>query len=199
MNTTCKEHIEQICGNIVAFNWEEELESDEFIECHFGRREAPFCPDVISYITKKKNINDKSIIICICCKIYELLKKQKKIENESECKNLQMPYAMLFCKLCKGTKNIVEFWFRQDNVPGKDNYRIRKFLGDDLDIDWAENAEIHKFDEGKTIRLFKDENSAEIIIDEKKGKATLKISKGGTYNLKVKNENGKLIIYRYMK
>jgi len=44
--------------------------------------------------------------------------------------------------------------------------------------------------------IFKDENSAEIIIGGKNEQATLKISDGETYNLKVKKENGKLSIYR---
>lgn len=85
--------------------------------------------------------------------------------------------------------------FRWGNVPGNDSERLRRFLIYDLDIDWAENAEITKSGGGKTIRIFKDKNSAEIMIDEKKDKATLKISDGKTYYLKVKEENGKLNIY----
>ena len=64
-----------------------------------------------------------------------------------------------------------------------------------MGIDWAENTEIHKFDDGKTIRIFKDENLAEITINEGKEKATFKISGGRTHDLKVKKENGKLNIY----
>ena len=60
---------------------------------------------------------------------------------------------------------------------------------------WAENAEISKSDDCKTIRIFTDENSAEIMIGEKNEKATLKISDGRTYDLKVKKENNKLNIY----
>ena len=85
--------------------------------------------------------------------------------------------------------------FSWKNVPGKDNERLLRFLWDDLDIGWAENAEIRKFDDGKTIRIFKDENSVEIILDEKEEDATLKISGGETYGLKVKKEDGKLNIY----
>jgi hypothetical protein len=88
------------------------------------------------------------------------------------------------------------YLFSWDNVPGNDNERLLRFLWDDLDIGWAENAEIRKSDDGKTICIFKDENSAEIIIVEKKEKATLKISDGETYDLKVKKENCELNIYR---
>ena len=88
------------------------------------------------------------------------------------------------------------YLFSWDNVPGTDNERLLGFLRDDLDIGWAENAEIRKSDDGKTICIFKDENSAEIMIVEKKEKATLKISDGKTHDLKVKKENCELNIYR---
>jgi hypothetical protein len=52
-----------------------------------------------------------------------------------------------------------------------------------------------KSDDGKVICIVKDENSAEIMLDEKKEKATLKISDGRTYDLEVKKENNKLNIY----
>ena len=90
------------------------------------------------------------------------------------------------------------YLFCWDNVPEKENdkKRILRFLRDDLDIDWAEeNAKIFKTPDCKTIRIFKDENLVEIMIDEKKKKATLKICGGGLHNLKVKKENGKLNIY----
>ena len=87
------------------------------------------------------------------------------------------------------------YLFSWDNVPGNDNEELLWFLRDDLDIDWAKNVAIRKSDDGKTIRIFKDENSAEIKIDVKKEKATLKISDGRTYELKVKKEKGKLKIY----
>jgi hypothetical protein len=87
------------------------------------------------------------------------------------------------------------YLFSWDNVPGTDSERLLLFLREDLHIDWVENAETHKSDEGKTIRIAKDENSAEVEIDENKEKAILKISDGRTYDLKVKKENGKLNIY----
>jgi hypothetical protein len=120
--------------------------------------------------------------------------------------------------------------FSWDNVPGNDNKKLLRFLRDDLDIGWVERAEIHKSDDCKTIRIFKDENSAIIeavsqfkisakrssnrglyqkisisfrkisnywtrLIGKEEEKATLEISDGRTYDLKVKSENGKLNIY----
>jgi alanyl-tRNA synthetase len=88
------------------------------------------------------------------------------------------------------------FMFNWDNVPGNDSERLLSFLSDGYDIDWAENAQIRKSNDGKTLRIFKDENSVKIMMDEKKEKATLKISDARTHDdLKVKKENGKLNIY----
>ena len=86
------------------------------------------------------------------------------------------------------------YLFSWDNVPGNDRDRLLRFLKDDLDIGWAENAEIRKAFYDKTIHIFTDENSAEIMIDVKKKKATLKIRDGRIY-LRVTEENGKLNIY----
>jgi len=95
------------------------------------------------------------------------------------------------------TKN--SYLFSWDSVPGCDNKKLIKFLRDDFDIDWAENSEIRKSKDCQTIYISKDENSAEITIDEKRKKAILKISDGRTDDLKVKTENGKLNIYKNSK
>lgn len=95
--------------------------------------------------------------------------------------------------------------FCWDMVPGtvSDNERLLRFLKDDLNIVWAdrENAEISKINDDKTIRIsnkHEKEKYAEITLLDNDEKATLTICDGGTpktYNLKVKNENGKLNIY----
>jgi len=91
---------------------------------------------------------------------------------------------------------IDQYLFSWDNVPGDDSERLLRYFRNDLNICWVDSAQIHKSNKGhKTIRIFKDENSAEITIHVKEEKATLKISDGRTRNLKVKNENGKLNIY----
>jgi preprotein translocase subunit SecY len=77
------------------------------------------------------------------------------------------------------------YLFSWDDVPGNDSERLLRYLKDAHNIDWAESVEICKSDEGKTIRIFKNENSVEIMIDEKKEKA------------KVKKEHDKLNIYVY--
>jgi hypothetical protein len=86
--------------------------------------------------------------------------------------------------------------FSWDSVPGKDNEELIRFLMADLDIDWVENAEIRKSNDGMIISISNfGENLAKIKMDEYKKKAILKTSDGRTYNLKVKTENGKLNIY----
>ncbi|KAF5434427.1 hypothetical protein C5S35_14215 [Candidatus Methanophagaceae archaeon] len=85
--------------------------------------------------------------------------------------------------------------FSWDNVPGDDTDKLISFLKDEFDIDWADDAEITKSDDGMTISISTDEHSAEIIMDGNKKKATLKIRDGKTHYLKVKEEDGKLNIY----
>jgi len=88
------------------------------------------------------------------------------------------------------------YLFSWDNILGKDDGKLRKFLEEDAGLAWAENAEILKSNDGKTIRISKDENQSEIILDETNEKAALTISDGRTIDLKVKKEVGKLNIYR---
>jgi len=95
-----------------------------------------------------------------------------------------------------------KYLFCWDDVreSGSERERLRKVLMDKFDIGWAENAEICKSSDGKTICVIKDGDSAEIKIDEEKEKATLTTSDGKTYDLKVKKENDKsYIVYEKKK
>ena len=76
-----------------------------------------------------------------------------------------------------------KYLFSWYSVPGDDEEKLKGTFRDDFDINWAKNTEILKSDDGKTIRTFKDENSVEIISDETKEKATLKITYGRTHKL----------------
>lgn len=89
----------------------------------------------------------------------------------------------------------VMYMFRWDNVPGDESEGLLNYLKDDLGIDWAEGAEIHKPEDGKVIYVTRDENSAEIRLDEEKGMAELVARGDKTYELNVKRENGAIIIY----
>lgn len=110
--------------------------------------------------------------------------------------SLAMILGLLFLFSFSGyAKPISETFISWDNVPGDDNEKLINFLKDEFDIDWAENAEISKSNDGTTINISKDENSVEIMMGAKKEKATLKISDGRTHDLKVKKEDDKLYIY----
>ena len=95
--------------------------------------------------------------------------------------------------------------FSPDNVPGTDSSRLLWHLWDDSGISWAKDATIWKSDDGRTIRIFEDgeggcdgsSNSAEILIDYENFRATLSISDGRTYDLKVEDANadGRLDVY----
>ena len=89
--------------------------------------------------------------------------------------------------------------FIWDNVPGSNSEMLLWYLVKEHDVGWAEGAEIHKLDDGKTIRIFKDEHSAELMIDEGDEKVTLKLSDGKTYDMEVKQKNGNRYIHRKTK
>lgn len=90
------------------------------------------------------------------------------------------------------------FLFSWDDVPGEHSEPLLNLLKEETGIDF-ENAKILKTDSDRTICILKDENSAEIMLNENKEKATkatLKISDGRTYELQVKKVNSGLDIHR---
>lgn len=82
--------------------------------------------------------------------------------------------------------------FSWSNVPGNESEKLLKYLWDDLSLGWARNAEIHKSEDNRTIRVFSGINGAEITLDEHNENATLTISDGGAYDLYVNEEDGML-------
>jgi hypothetical protein len=87
------------------------------------------------------------------------------------------------------------YLFSCDSIPGDDNEIFKIFLKDEFGIKWAENSEITKSPDSKTISISNGNNSAEITMNEKKDCAQLELSDGRTRVLKVKTENGKLNLY----
>ena len=113
-------------------------------------------------------------------------------------------FIWIFERMPKCMVNIVTkilkkkpYLFSWDNVPGIDSDKLSKYLKKYHGISRVKSEEFDKSDDGKTIRIFKDENSsAEITVDEAEENVTLNISDGGIHNLTVKKENGKLNIYK---
>jgi len=82
------------------------------------------------------------------------------------------------------------------SVSENNSEEILKFLLDKLGINWTKNAKITKSNDNKTILTCNHKNVAEIVINEKEEKATLKLNNGITYDLKVKVENNQISIYQ---
>ena len=110
-------------------------------------------------------------------------------------KDIREPGGIDLAEAIFGYIDAEMFLFSWDSVPGNDSVRLLRFLTDNLNVNWAANADISKYDDGKTILISMDENSAEIVIDGNKERATLKLSDGRIRNLKIKTENDKLNIY----
>jgi tetratricopeptide (TPR) repeat protein len=137
-----------------------------------------------SGIYKAKQFFPLDWIKIVCGKKYELVGKKYEWKNW-----LEGLKGKEFVKLEE------EYLFSWDSVPGDDDEKLKETLRDDYNFDWVKDAEILKSDDEMTISIFNGKNSVKITIEEEKKKATLKISDGGTIELKVKKENGKLNIY----
>ena len=89
------------------------------------------------------------------------------------------------------------YLFSWNDLIGNDSEgeRLLQYLVDYHGTGWTNHAEIHKSDDGKTIRIYTNENSVELTIDDDCGKASLKIDDGRTCYLKVENDHGILYIY----
>src|SRR5574341_542639 len=83
------------------------------------------------------------------------------------------------------------YLFSWENVPGNESHKLLSFLKNDLHIYWVENAQIIKDDVNKTIHVFTNENSIEIMLNNKSG--YLKI--GDRYDWWVREENGTHKVY----
>jgi CRISPR-associated protein Cas10/Cmr2 subtype III-B len=87
------------------------------------------------------------------------------------------------------------YLFTWDKVPGSDNEKLLNYLKENHNANWVESAEISKSSDGRTIRISKENNSAEIRINEKEENVILEIDSIRIYDLKVKLENGRLKIF----
>jgi len=90
--------------------------------------------------------------------------------------------------------------FNYDLFTKDDSEKLREFLLCKFGIDWIKDAEIYKIDDDtiKIVNTTTKENSAKIIIDDKRENVSLKFDDGRTYNLKVdvKDEKGRINIYK---
>lgn len=91
------------------------------------------------------------------------------------------------------SENVLSYLFSWDNVPGNESNNLSEYLMNDLGIDWVSDAQIIKTDDNNTILVFTPDNSLELKLADDKN--TVLITPNDI-QLKVKEENGKLCIYR---
>ncbi|AKB44256.1 hypothetical protein [Methanosarcina vacuolata] len=91
------------------------------------------------------------------------------------------------------SENVLSYLFSWDNVPGNESNNLSKYLKNDLEIDWISNAQIIKTNDNNTIRVFTPDNSLELKLADDKNTVLIIPN---NIQLKVKQENGRLCIYR---
>ncbi len=87
------------------------------------------------------------------------------------------------------------YLFSWENVPGNESHGLLNYLKNDLHISWVENAQITKDDVNKTIRVFSNENSIEVMLYNES--VLLKRDRGyfERYDLWVSEKNGTHDVY----
>jgi hypothetical protein len=86
------------------------------------------------------------------------------------------------------------YLFSWDNVPGKDDGKLKEFLEHKYGVDWVRTAKIEKVNNSE-IKIFTEKNILSLKLDTKNTKVTLTINNIETDELIVKTENSKLNIY----
>ena len=88
--------------------------------------------------------------------------------------------------------------FTWDDVPGKGNAALLKFLNENMGLYWADNANIKKSCDNRTITVQYGVNAVGIEFDEKEGKLvieTIKVTNRDYLDSALKKEDGKLNVY----
>ncbi|HYN45000.1 MAG TPA: hypothetical protein VER35_03290 [Candidatus Limnocylindrales bacterium] len=91
-------------------------------------------------------------------------------------------------------KNV--YLFSWDDIPGNDTGRLIKILKNGFRIEWAETATIEKIDGGKTIKVFTEQNSLLLKLNDEKTRVNLTINDGRTDEFIARVNNSKVNIYK---
>jgi hypothetical protein len=86
--------------------------------------------------------------------------------------------------------------FRWDQIPGKEEGRLKEFLIKEFGIDWVNNARIEKIYNGMAIKVSTENNFLSIRLNDKKTEALLEIDNCRTNILMAKMENDYLSTYK---
>lgn len=84
--------------------------------------------------------------------------------------------------------------FSWGNVPGKDSEKLKKFISNEFDLEWAKTAEITRTD--GTIELYTKKESLSLILDAKKTEVKIYIDDPRKNKLIVKEEDQELRVYK---
>jgi hypothetical protein len=95
----------------------------------------------------------------------------------------------------------LQYLFSWDDIPGNDDARIKEFLKQNFYIDWVETAKIEKIDDNKVIKIYTDQNSLLLGLNDEKTEVSLKIDDMIIDDMIIdkfiaKTKNDKLIIYQ---
>ena len=88
------------------------------------------------------------------------------------------------------------YLFSWNNIPGNDSERFVEFLEKNLKINWVCNATIEKIDDYKAIVVTDGKNSITLKLNMEEKKVTQEILGGKTHEYILKEEFGKLNIYK---
>lgn len=89
-----------------------------------------------------------------------------------------------------------EYLFNWNEIPGKDSGRMIELLKKKHNVEWLDNANIEKTDDGKTVSVSADRKQAFLRMNENKGTVDLSIDNGKTFEFIMEEEKGKLNVYR---
>ena len=93
------------------------------------------------------------------------------------------------------SKKLSLYLFSWDEIPVNGNVKLTKFLNKKFSIDWVKTAKIEKINNGKTIKVFTENNFILLNLNNEKTKIKLIIDDDETDELFAKTENDKLNIY----
>lgn len=94
----------------------------------------------------------------------------------------------------KVLSGIQVYLFSWDEIPGNDNVLI-EFFGERFEIEWIKTAKFEKIDNDNTIRVYTEENSLLLRLNDEKTKVILEIDDGRKNEFTVKTVNDRLNIY----
>jgi len=87
------------------------------------------------------------------------------------------------------------YLFNWENVPGKDEGKLKEFLEQKYGVDWIRSAKIEKIGNNE-IRMSTEKNVLVLNLNNENTKVTLSINKIKTDEFIVKTENSKLNVYK---